>query len=101
MRHLCLTLLIAAALIVQPACIWKLWSKGPPIEERQFDVYGQVESINLEQLVVNTKQGRMTFLFGPASVKGSDTFDPGQVVHVMYKQRDEGHIVTLVVKKVN
>ncbi len=101
MRHLCLTLFIAAALIVQPACIWKLWSKGPPIEERQFDVYGQVESINSEQLIVDTKQGRRTFLFGPASVKGSDTFEQGQVVHVLYKKLDQGDVVTLVVKKVN
>ncbi len=100
MRHLCLTL-FAAALIAQPACIWKLWSKGPPIEERQFDVYGQVESISAKQLIVDTKQGRRTFLFGPASVKGSDTFDQGQVVHVLYKKLDEGDVITLVVKKVN
>ena len=101
MRHLCLTLLIAVALIVQPACIWKFWSKGPPIEEREFDVYGQVESMNAEQLIVDTKKGRRTFLFGPASVKGSNTFDRGQVVHVLYKKLDQGAVITLVVKKVN
>ena len=101
MRHLHLTLLIAAALIVQPACIWKLWSKGPPPEERKYDIYGTVESISSDQLIVDTKEGRLTFLLGPASVKGSDTYDQGQVVHVMYKRIDGGNVVTLVVKKVD
>ena len=101
MRYLCLTLFVAATLIVQPACIWKLWSKGPPIEERQFDIYGQVQSISAKQMIVDTKEGRRTFVIGPASVKGSDTFDPGQVVHVLYKKLDEGDVITLVVKKVD
>jgi hypothetical protein len=101
MRHLHLTLLIVVALLVQPACIWKLWSKGPPPEKRQYDIYGTVESISSDQLMVNTKQGRLTFLFGPASVKGSDTYEQGQVVHVLYKKLDGENVVTLVVKKVN
>ncbi len=101
MRHLYLTLLIVAALMVQPACIWKLWSKGPPPEDRQYDIYGTVESISSDQLIVDTKEGRLSFLLGPASVKGSDTYDQGQIVHVLYKKLDGENIVTLVVKKVN
>ena len=101
MRHLYLTLLIATALIVQPACIWKLWSKGPPPEERQYDIYGTVDSISSDQLNVDTKEGRLTFLLGPASVKGSDTYEQGQIVHVLYKKVDGENVVTLVVKKVD
>ena len=101
MRHLYLTLLIVAALMVQPACIWKLWSKGPPPEDRQYDIYGTIESISSDQLIVDTKEGRLSFLLGPASVKGSDTYDQGQIVHVLYKKLDGENIVTLVVKKVN
>lgn len=89
-----------AALVVQPACIWKLWSKGPPPEERQYDIYGTVESISSDQLVVDTKKGRLIFLLGPASVKGSDTYEQGQVVHVLYKKLDGANVITLVVKKV-
>jgi len=101
MRHFFLILLMATALIVQPACIWKRWSKGPPSEERQYDIYGTVESISSDLLIVDTKEGRHKFMFGPASVKGSTTYEQGQIVHVLYKKLDGENIVTLVVKKVN
>ncbi len=101
MRRFCGYALVALILSIQPGCISKLWKKPPPVEELDFDVYGKVASMSAEQLVVDTKQGRLTFLLGTASVKGSDTFDEGQVVHVFYKKLAEGNVITLVVKKVN
>ena len=101
MSRFCWHTLLVFVLALQPGCVWKFWGQGSPVEERNFDVYGTVSSLSAERLVVDTKQGQQTFLFGPASVKGSDTFDEGQVVHVLYKKLDEGNVVTLVVKKGN
>ena len=100
MRRLSLTIVLLGAIAAQPACFLKFWGKGPPPQERQYDVYGAVESMSSEQLIVVTKQGRQTFQLGPASVKGSPSFEEGQIVHVMYKKLPEGNVVTLVVKKV-
>lgn len=101
MSRFCRHTLLVFVLALQPGCIWKLWQQELPIEERNFDVYGTVSSISAKGLVVDTKQGQQTFLFGPASVKGSTTFDEGQMVHVLYKTVNEQNVVTLVVKKVN
>ena len=101
MKRFLVILAVAVVSASQPACIWKLWSKGPPIEERTFDVYGEVDAMGMDSLTVQTKQGSQTFLLSPASVKGSDSFEKGQLVHVFYRKLNEGNIVTLVVKKID
>ena len=101
MSYFCLRALLGLLLTVSTGCFSKIWQGGIPIEERNFDVYGTVVSISLKNLVVKTKEGEQTFLFDPASVKGSDTFDEGQIVHVLYKKLDTNNIITLVVKKVD
>ncbi|MGH9338823.1 MAG: hypothetical protein ACRD1R_04350 [Acidobacteriota bacterium] len=102
MRRLILVLALIAS-VLQPACIWRLWQDPPPLEERTFDVYGTVKSINPEQLVVGTDEGEQTFRMGPASIKGSD-FGAGAYVHVYYKINTEGDEqvkeVTMVVEKI-
>ena len=93
---LCLLIL----LLPQPACFWRLWTKPKPIEERSFDVYGTVKSIDLQQLVITDKRGAaQTFAMTPASIKGSN-FAPGAEVHVYYKKKGEVNEVTMVVEKV-
>ncbi|MDA2937868.1 hypothetical protein MYX75_06355, partial [Acidobacteria bacterium AH-259-A15] len=97
------SLLLACLLLFasQSGCIWKLWSKGKPIEERVFDLYGTVQSITQDQLVVQTKKkGELTFRMAPSSIKGSN-FGPGAYVHVYYKTREDVKEVTMVVEKIN
>lgn len=80
-------------------CIWKLWSKGPPPEERIYDVYGTVQSITRDSLVIVTKdQKTLEFAMVDSSIKGSD-FGPGAYVHVYYRQVGEKPEVTMVVEK--
>ena len=97
-----LPLLLLLLLILFPSgCIWKLWTDDTPIEERVFDVYGTVESISPEELVVQNRGERLTFRMLPSSVKGSD-FGAGTYVHVYYHLRGEGGTVkevTMVVEK--
>ncbi|MFQ5738610.1 MAG: hypothetical protein ACE5JX_06320 [Acidobacteriota bacterium] len=92
-------LLSCLCLLSQPACIWKLWSKGPPPQERIYDVYANVVEVTAEKLVVQAKSGQRSFLFKEASVKGGD-FKAGDLVHVFYKRTDEGEVITLVVRKI-
>lgn len=94
-------LLVCLCLVLgQSACIWKLWGKKPPLEERTQDIYGTVESIDSHQLIVQTKRGNQEFAMVDSSIKGSD-FGPGAYVHVYYKVKDGVQQVTMVVEKVN
>ncbi len=93
-------LLLLAVLASQPACIWKLWSGEKNPQEKVYDVYGTVQSINLERLVIDARRGgTRTFYFTDASTKGGD-FGEGAYVHVYYKTRNERDEITLVVEKV-
>jgi hypothetical protein len=92
-------LALSIALLMQPACFWRLWTKETPIEERTFDVYGEVKSITQEQLVIQTKRGEETFILTTSSIKGSD-FGPGATVHVYYRKRGDVNEITMVVEKV-
>ena len=82
----------------QVGCIWKLWMKTP-IEERIFDVYGSVKSVNETELVVQTRQGEQLFSMSRASIKGSG-FDSGAYVHVFYRLKGDIKEVTMVVEKI-
>lgn len=98
MRTVVVQLLLLA--LLQPACIWRLWNK-PPLEERTFDVYGTVQQIAPDELVIRTdKDEEMTFRMLPSSIKGSD-FGEGAYVHVYYQIRDDLKQVTMVVEKIN
>jgi len=92
---------ISLLLFTQAGCFWRLWTKEKPLEERTFDMYGIVKSINPEQLVIETrKKTEETFVLTDASIKGSD-FGPGATVHVYYKIREGVKEVTMVVEKIN
>lgn len=91
---LCAVLLLT---LLQPACFWR----KKPIEERVFDVYGTVESITPDTLVVTArKKGRLTFAMTDASIKGGD-FGPGAYVHTYYKLKGDVKEVTMVVEKID
>ncbi|MDA2933993.1 hypothetical protein MYX82_06585 [Acidobacteria bacterium AH-259-D05] len=91
----CLLLLTAPT-----ACIWKLWTDDTPLEERIFDVYGTVQSISPDELVIQTnKSQQLTFRMLPSSVRGGD-FDSGVYVHVYYKLKADIKEVTMVVEKI-
>ncbi len=93
-------LFLLLTVVPQPACIWKLWSKPKNPQERVYDLYGSVQSINLERLVIDARQGgTRTFYFTDASTKGGD-FGPGAFVHVYFKKRGERDEITLVVEKI-
>lgn len=92
--------LLLALCLFQPACIWKLWSKDEPPEERIHDVYGTVESVSKTSLVIRAKRGKLEFALLDSSIKGSD-FDAGAYVHVYYKIQGEANVVTMVVEKVD
>lgn len=98
-RHL-FGLLLSLAVLLQPACFWKLWSKEKPLEERRFDVYGTVESITPNKLVIQTRRGPLEFDMVDSSIKGSD-FKPGAYVHVYYRIQEGNKQVTMVVERVN
>ncbi|HRV09213.1 MAG TPA: hypothetical protein P5568_12175 [Acidobacteriota bacterium] len=94
-----LLLLVLACSLLGGGCIWKLWSKGPPPEERIYDVYGTVESITKDTLVIVTRRNqRLEFSMVDSSIKGSD-FGPGTYVHVYYRQLEGKPEVTMVVEK--
>lgn len=87
-------------LLLQPACIWRLWKK-PPLEERTFDVYGTVQEISPEELVIQTRKNeQMSFRILPSSIKGSN-FEEGAYVHVYYQIREDVMQVTMVVEKID
>ena len=90
---------LTVLLLAQPACIWKLWSKGEPEEERIYDVYGTVESVTRDRLVIRNKKGPRHFVFRSTSIKGSD-FDTGTYVHVYFKKKDGINEITMVVEKI-
>ena len=83
-------------LVLQWGCFWK---NDTPIEERIFNVYGTVQSISLSELVIQGKDGNITFRIRPSSIKGSD-FEPGAYVHVYYKLKGDVKDVTMVVEKI-
>ena len=102
-RFKLLWLLLSLLLLSQPGCFWRLWtgkSDAEKQQERVYDLYGTVESVTLDELVVTTKGGQRTFLFGDASIKGGD-FSEGAQVHIYFKQTDAGDIITMVVEKVS
>jgi hypothetical protein len=93
-------LLLAALALLQSGCIWKLWQKDKPGELKTLDVYGTVESIDQNSLVIQAKDKQMSFAMVDSSIKGSD-FGPGALVHVYYHVKDGEQQVTMVVEKVN
>lgn len=96
-RSLLLAFLVLFA--SQSGCIWKLWSNDNPIEEKVLDVYGTIQSISQDELIIQTKNQEMTFQMGPSSIKGSD-LEAGAYVHVYYKMKEEVKEVTMVVEKI-
>jgi hypothetical protein len=95
-----LAILFILLITLQPSCIWKLWTDETPVEEKIFDVYGTVESISLDELVIqSTKSQRLAFRMGPSSVRGGD-FEAGAYVHVYYRQKEAIKEVTMVVEKI-
>jgi hypothetical protein len=97
-RRWCLTAL-SLLLLAQPACFWRLWTKKKPIEERTLDVHGTVQTVTPTQLVIQTKQGVETFVFTPASIKGS-AFGTGAKVHVYFKKKGQTNEITMAVEKI-
>jgi hypothetical protein len=93
-------LLLAVLALLQSGCIWKLWSKEKPAETKILDVYGTVETIDKNSLVIQAKNQKMSFSMIDSSIKGSD-FGPGALVHVYYRVKDGEQQVTMVVEKVD
>ncbi len=86
-------------LLSQSGCIWKLWTNDTPLEERIYDVYGTVQSISLDELIIQTDKEELTFRMRPSSIKGGD-LEPGTYVHVYYLMREDVKDVTMVVEKI-
>ena len=94
-RYLRIVLLL---LLLSPTgCLFK---KGKPPEEKQYDVYGTVQSVTTDELVIQTSKGNEQFAMVDSSVKGGD-FGAGAYVHVFYRLRDNQKQVVLVVEKVD
>jgi len=98
MRRSCIFVLLLL-LSCQTSCIWKLWSEGPPIEDQIFDIYGEVESVTINKLVIQGKGASQEFVMVASSIKGSD-FVTGDLVHVFYKFKGDVKEVTMAVKKI-
>lgn len=94
--------LIIALLLLQfqAACFWKLWSKDEPLENKVFDVYGTVETVTKDKVVIQSKKGDMEFALVDSSIKGGD-FGPGALVHVYYKNKGDVKEITMVVEKID
>jgi outer membrane lipoprotein-sorting protein len=95
-------LVLACILLIslQSSCIWKLWTDDTPIAEKIFDVYGTIESISLDELVIQSNENqRLTFRMVDSSVRGGD-FKAGAYVHVYYHQKEAIKEVTMVVEKI-
>lgn len=95
-----LTIVLCIIALSQPGCFWKLWKKDKAPKEKVYDVYGNVAAVQPDEIVISTKKGSTeTFTIDAASIKGGD-FEPGAYVHVYYKVREEGKVVTMVVEKI-
>lgn len=97
------TILIALPLLLvvtSPGCFWKWFGGDDNPTEKEYDIYGTVESIDDTSLVVDTGRGTETFALIESSFKGSD-FGPGAYVHVYYRIRDNVKQVTRVFEKVD
>lgn len=97
-RSVILALMIVV--VSQGGCIWKLWTEDTPLEERTFDVYGTVQTITANSLVIERNGQEEEFAMLDSSIRGSD-FGPGAYVHVYYKIREDVKEVTMVVEKVD
>ena len=95
-------ILFTLLLLTAPtACIWKLWTDDTPLEEKIFDVYGTVQSLSLDELVIQTKNSpQLIFRMLPSSVRGGN-FEQGAYVHVYYKLKADIKEVTMVVAKID
>ena len=88
-------------ILLQPGCVWKLWSKKPPPEERTVSVYGTVQSVDPSTLLIQTRRGEsLEFAFVDSSIKGSE-FGPGAYVHVYYRIKGDSKEITMVVERIN
>ena len=85
--------------VSQSGCIWKLWTNDTPMEERVYDVYGTVQSISLDELIIQANDQELIFRMRPSSIKGGD-LEPGTYVHVYYQMREDVKEVTMVVEKI-
>ena len=100
MHHPAFAILFLILISLQPSCIWKLWTNDTPLEERIYAVYGPVETISSDELVIQgSNNQQQTFLMLPSSVRGGD-FKAGALVHVYYKQKEAIKEVTMVVEKI-
>ncbi len=95
------SLLLASLLLFvsQSGCIWKLWTNDTPMEERVYNVYGTVQSISLDELIILANDQELIFRMRPSSIKGGD-LEPGTYVHVYYQMREDVKEVTMVVEKI-
>ncbi len=95
------SLLLASLLLFvsQSGCIWKLWTNDTPMEERVSNVYGTVQSISLDELIILANDQELIFRMRPSSMKGGD-LEPGTYVHVYYQLREDVKEVTMVVEKI-
>ena len=53
-----LAILCLILITLQPSCIWKLWTNDTPLEERIYDVYGTIESISSDELVIQSSNNQ-------------------------------------------
>ncbi len=101
MKKTLLMTFLLLAVAFQPACFLKFWGKEKDPTERIYDVYGTVQEISREKLVITHKgSGSMEFAILDSSIKGSD-FKQGAFVHVYYKQKEGQRQVTMVVEKID
>jgi len=93
-------IILCAITLTQSGCFLTFWKKDKAPEEKVYDLYGNVQVVQPDKIVVDTKRGAAeTFLLDDASIKGGD-FEVGAHVHVYYKVREEGKVVTMVVEKI-
>jgi hypothetical protein len=70
-------------------------------KEEVYDFYGTVESLGPTTLVVRTKWGSKSFVMNDATIRGASDYDPGTLIHVYYKEDDQGEsVVTMLVRKI-
>lgn len=70
-------------------------------EEKIYDFYGTVESMDSRSLVVNSKWGSRTLMLDDATIKGASSYDPGTNIHVFYKVQGDDLLVTMVFRRIS
>jgi ferric enterobactin receptor len=78
----------------------KMQSRPAAKLAKEYDFYGNIVSISLDRVLVNTDTGTKEFALSYNAFLGEPNFEKGAFVHVHYRNQIEGNVITRLVRNV-